>query len=110
MTHQILSMTKVACVGIWWSVSKKENWLFFQEIQGISTAEEIQIQDYSCRHPIILLIGSYFLGKAQVMIDKEDLSEIYMLNVELSQSPLAYEITLTFFEEPIIKSSCPSEF
>ena len=44
------------------------------------------------------------------MTDKEDLSEIYMLNVELSQSPLAYEVTLTFFEEPIIKSSCPSEF
>ena len=44
------------------------------------------------------------------MIDKEDLSEIYMLNVELSQSPLAHEVTLTFFEEPIIKSSCPSEF
>ena len=44
MTHQILNMTKVACVGIWWSVSKKENWLFFQEIQGISTVEEIHIQ------------------------------------------------------------------
>ena len=110
MTHQILSMTKVACVGIWWSVSKKVNWLFFQEIQGISTAEEIQIQDYSCRHTIILLIGSYFLGRAEVITDKEDLSEIYMLNVKLSQSPLAYEVTLTFFEEPIIKSSCPSEF
>ena len=110
MTHQILSMTKVACVGIWWSVSEKENWLFFQEIQGISTAEEIQIQDYSCRHTIILLIGSYFLGRAEVITDKEDLSEIYMLNVKLSQSSLAYEVTLTFFEEPIIKSSCPSEF
>ena len=44
MTHKILSMTKGACIGTWYSVSKKENWLFSQEIQGNSIAEEIHIQ------------------------------------------------------------------
>ena len=44
------------------------------------------------------------------MTGKEDLSEIYMLNIKWSQSPLAYEVTVTFFGEPTIKSSSLSEF
>ena len=48
--------------------------------------------------------------KAEVMTDKEDLSGMYMLNVKWSQSPLAYEVTVTFFGEPRIKSSWLSGF
>ena len=48
--------------------------------------------------------------KAEVMTDKEDLSEIHMLNIKWSQSSLAYEVTVTFFGEPRIKSSWLSEF
>ena len=80
MTHQILIITKFACVGTWWIVSKKENCLFFQEIQGFSTAEEIDIYKL-CFQSIIMLTASYFLVKTQVVKDKEDLSVICMLDI-----------------------------